>query len=87
MARIFNLFVDDFETIAEHAVSRMKKASGHHAIAAHPNGRVSVVRADRMPEADEPHLVGTYTRHTPVNHIEDDLIATLREIQGKRRAA
>jgi hypothetical protein len=77
-----NLLRDGYEVTAERISKRLRTDGRHRTtVVVRPNGKV---RTYRPAECEEPadYVIGTYTVAARVEHIEDDLIVRLREIQA-----
>lgn len=77
-----NLLRDGYEVTAERLSRRIRSdARNRTMVVVRPDGKV---RAYRPGQCEEPmaYVIGTYTPAARVEHIEDDLIVRLREIQA-----
>ena len=76
-----NLIRDDFELVAEKIIQRQRARRETIHVYVLPTGAVYVVPKHKA-RADDWNLVGTYNGDARCEHVEDDLLAWLRERSG-----
>lgn len=84
--RHLNLILDGPEAVAAHTVEVMSKVRGDHILVARRLGNVRVFQRSKLPDSELPNIIGTYNRASLPEHIEDDCIARLREINNEASA-
>lgn len=83
-----NLHELGFERVAEILRSRLMNQKGRFYCFVLPSGAVYLraTTEGRLPMPADEHLVGTYTKNTLTQDIEDDLIVHSRELTQRRAA-
>ena len=81
-----NLWRDGFEEVAEIVSRKLKTNVTPMAVHVDPEGGVYTSPERKLKHAPMLELVGTYNEEARIEHIEDDLLAWLRE-QSQQHAA
>ena len=80
-AKHANLLRHGYERVAAHIKGRVERTKGVKPVVVRNDGSVRIYQsAAGLPVDDEPHLVGAYGQHMPIEVIEDDCICRLREL-------
>lgn len=75
-----NLYEHGYELVASRLKSAAAATAGQHVLCVRGDGSVRIYKASEMlPPRDLECRIGTYTRDVPVDWIEDDLIAHMRD--------
>lgn len=79
-----NLLVNGYEHTAAHVKASIKER-GRATLVVRNDGTLRMYDGtERVRQADRPFVVGTYRRDVPLNWIEDDLIAHMRDRTRKQ---
>lgn len=84
-----NLHELGYERVAEILRSRLMNQKGRFYCFVLPSGAVYLraTTEGRLPMPADEYLVGTYTKHTLTQHIEDDLLERQRELSQQHQEA
>lgn len=77
-----NLLRMDYETVAERIRTSIVGRGRPLVVLVRSNGRVRCEDRSCVEASDAAEFVGCYTAATPIEHIESDLIARLRELSA-----
>lgn len=75
-----NLLRDDCQAVAGRIKASITRVKGPQCVVVRPNGRVRIFQQSKLPIDDLDNLIGAYRKDCPVEVIEDDLLAHLRQI-------
>lgn len=88
----YNLLRHGYDVVAEYAHNALCRKAGRHALLVADDGTVRVIACSVMGAGEyDAHtasssMLGTYTRQVPIEVLEDNLLARLRELHEKRAA-
>lgn len=75
-----NLLRHDYETVAEHVRASIVRRGRPMVVLVRSNGRVRCDAPSDVGTYHAPEIVGCFTPATPIEVIEDNLLARLREL-------
>jgi hypothetical protein len=75
-----NLLRDGPERAVRHVRARLASEKGRYSVVVRGNGAMRLYDSGRVPQADEPAIVGTYTKRVEPEVIAADLALRLAEI-------